>query len=124
MLTFILNALINHIIFKSISICIIMVLFKVRCDRCKKNYVTTSNRGLRGGRTIICYDCEKKDMVGEIKEPAMKKMFNIPESYYMQNSFLRKIKINYLRYGSLTQPQIDAFKKTVAEFKTRKSKEE
>jgi hypothetical protein len=109
--------------FKSGHPFIVMVLFKVRCERCKTNYVTTSNRGLRGGRTIICYDCEKKDMVGEIKDPVMKKMFNIPEQYYMDNSFLRKIKINYLRYGQLTQPQIDAFKKTVVEIKDKKSKE-
>jgi hypothetical protein len=52
-------------------------------------------------------------MEGEIKDLEMKKLLNISEELYMQSSFLRAIKINCIKYGSLTQPQIDAFKKTV-----------
>jgi hypothetical protein len=76
----------------------------------------------RQHRPIICYECEKKDMQGEITEPEMKKLFDIPDDLYKQNSFLRKIKINYLRYHSLTQPQIDAFKRTVQEMQKTKIK--
>jgi hypothetical protein len=52
-------------------------------------------------------------MNGEIKDPQMQKMFSIPEELYQQSSFLRSIKINYLKYGKLTEKQIDAFKKAV-----------
>lgn len=47
----------------------------------------------------------------------MKKMFDIPEDFYKKNSFLRSIKINYLRYGKLTEKQIEAFKKAVDKMK-------
>ena len=43
----------------------------------------------------------------------MKKLFDIPESFYKENSFLRDIKINYLRFGNLSEKQIEAFKKVV-----------
>ncbi|MBN2053120.1 hypothetical protein JW756_06465 [Candidatus Woesearchaeota archaeon] len=94
------------------------VKFKQKCEKCKTNYVIVSS--WRQRRPIICYECEKKDMEGEITDPAMKKMFDIPEDYYKQNSFLRQIKINYMKYKSLTQPQIDAFKKTVDDMKKKK----
>jgi len=64
-------------------------------------------------RFAVCYECQKNEMDGEIKDPEMQKMFNIPEEAYRQNSFLRSIKINYLKYGKLTDKQIEAFKKTV-----------
>jgi len=44
----------------------------------------------------------------------MKKMFDIPEEFYVSNSFLRDIKVKYLRFGNLSDKQIEAFKKTVA----------
>jgi hypothetical protein len=53
----------------------------------------------------------------------MKKLFDIPEDFYKENGFLRRIKINYMKYHNLTQPQIDAFNKTVAEMKKRKNEE-
>ena len=43
----------------------------------------------------------------------MKKMFNIPEEFYKENAFLRDIKINYLRFGKLSEKQIEFFKKAV-----------
>ena len=64
-------------------------------------------------RYPICYECQKTQLVGDIKDPAMEKMFSIPDEYYQQNMFLRSIKINYLKFGKLTDKQIDAFKKTV-----------
>ncbi|MBN2459482.1 hypothetical protein JXB28_04325 [Candidatus Woesearchaeota archaeon] len=96
------------------------VKFKQKCERCKTNYVTVSS--WRQRRPIVCYECEKKDMQGEIKDPKLKEMLDIPEEFYKQNSFLRAIKINCLRYGSLTQPQIDAFKKTLEDLKKKGQK--
>ncbi len=63
----------------------------------------------------ICYDCQKKELSGEIKDPKMKKLFKIPEECYKQNGFLRSIKSNYLKFGKLSDKQIEAFKKTVKE---------
>lgn len=87
--------------------------YKQRCFKCKKNYVIVS--GMHN--YAICYDCQKEELNKEIKDPKMKKMFDIPEELYRQNSFLRSIKSNYLRYGALSEKQIEAFKKTVKEIK-------
>jgi len=95
------------------------VHFKQKCERCKTNYVTVSS--WRQRRPIVCYECEKKEMEGEITEPSMKKLFDIPEDFYRQNGFLRKIKINYMKYHSLTPAQIDAFKKTVQDLEKKKN---
>jgi hypothetical protein len=95
------------------------VNFKQKCERCKKNYVTVSS--WKRPRQIICYECDKKNMEGEITDPEMKKLFDIDEELYKNSTFLRNIKINYLRYHSLTQPQIDAFKKVVGDIKKKKS---
>ncbi len=61
-------------------------------------------------------------MKGEIKDPKMKKMFDIPEEFYEENSFLRDIKIKYLKWGELSERQIAAFKKTVKERKEKAKK--
>ncbi len=61
-------------------------------------------------------------MAGEVTDPALKKLLNIPEEFYHENSFLRSIKINALRYGSLSEKQIEYFKKSVD--KMKKEKEE
>ena len=55
----------------------------------------------------MCYDCQKAEMQGEIKDPEMKKMFDIPEEFYENNAFLRDIKIKYLKWGELTENQIN-----------------
>ena len=60
-------------------------------------------------------------MKGEIKDPKMKKMFDIPEEFYKDNAFLRDIKIKYLKWGELTENQINAFKKVVKDLKDAKS---
>ncbi len=97
------------------------VKFKQKCERCKTNYVTVSS--WRQRRPIVCYECEKKDMSGEIKDSKMKKLLDIPEELYMQSSFLRAIKINCIKYGSLTQPQIEAFKRTVKDLSEKNKAE-
>ena len=92
------------------------VQYKQKCSICRKNYVMTSARQ----RFRICYECQKKDMEGEVKDPQMKKMFDIPDDYYKESNFLRNIKINYMRYGSLTDKQIEAFKNVVKEIEEKK----
>ncbi len=87
--------------------------FQKKCFKCKKNYVMVTGKQ----RFPICYECQKKELEGAISNPEMKKMFKIPEDFYKQNSFLRDIKIKYLKYGALTDKQIEAFKKTVKELK-------
>ncbi len=89
------------------------VKYKQKCFRCKKNYVIATWRK----KFVQCYDCEKDQLVGEIKDPKMKKMFKIPDDFYKENSFLRSIKINYLRFGSLSDKQIETFKKAVEKMK-------
>ncbi|NQV91906.1 hypothetical protein HQ489_05525 [Candidatus Woesearchaeota archaeon] len=96
----------------------VAVKFKQKCPKCRKNYVVVTNR-----QTFIrCYDCQKADMEGDIKDPKMKKMFNIPEEFYKENSFLRAIKVNYLRYESLSEKQVEAFEKVVKQMKEEKEK--
>jgi len=87
--------------------------YKQRCVRCKKNFVVVTQRQAYA----VCYDCLKKELGGEIKSQKMKKLFSIPEKFYIENGFLRDIKLNYLRYGSLTEKQIEAFRKTVENMK-------
>ncbi|HLD19011.1 MAG TPA: hypothetical protein VJB90_03300 [Candidatus Nanoarchaeia archaeon] len=92
-----------------------VVSYKQRCARCKKNMVlVTANT-----HYAVCFDCQKSELAGEIKDPQMKAMFNIPDNLYQTNSFLRSIKINYLRYGKLSDKQIEAFKKTVEKLKAK-----
>ncbi|MBU1112006.1 MAG: hypothetical protein ABIG93_00890 [archaeon] len=87
--------------------------YKEKCRRCKKNYVTVTWRQ----RYPLCYNCQKSEMDGEIKDAKMKKLFNIPEDFYKENAFLRSIKINFLRFGKLSEKQIEAFKETVKKLK-------
>ena len=94
------------------------IKYKQLCRRCKQNYVIVTSKQ----DYITCYDCQKKDLGGKIKDPKMKKLFDIPESYYQENLFLRSIKLNYLRCGSLTDKQIGAFKKTVKRIKESETK--
>jgi len=65
----------------------------------------------------MCYDCQKDQLKKDIKNPKMKKLFNIPEEFYKENAFLRDIKSNYIRYENLSIKQIAAFKKTVKRMK-------
>jgi len=95
-----------------------MTQYKQKCEQCKKNYVLISTWPRRHGPTV-CYECEKQQMSGSITDPAMKKLFDIPDDFYQRNSFLRKIKISYLRYHSLTEPQINAFNRTVEDLKKK-----
>ena len=92
------------------------VKYKTKCGKCKQNYVIVTWKS----RFPICYKCQKDEMKGEIKDPKMKKMFDIPEKFYEDNMFLRSIKINYLKYGNLTEKQVEAFKNAVEKLKEEK----
>ena len=65
----------------------------------------------------MCYDCQKDRLQGEIKDPKIKKLLNIPEEFYRENLFLRNIKESYMAWGKLSEKQIEAFKKTVEKMK-------
>ncbi len=67
-------------------------------------------------------DCEMKVVEQEVEDKEFKKLFQIPIEWYKENSFLRSIRYQYGRWGSLTEKQIEAFKKTVKE-KKEKGKE-
>lgn len=72
---------------------------------------------LVSGKTtfVVCYDCQKNELSGEITDPEMKKLFDIPEELYKKSSFLRSIKSNYLKFGKLTDKQKEAFVKVAKE---------
>lgn len=93
------------------------ITFKQKCGRCRKKFVITTSRN----RYPLCYDCQKKELEGEITDPEMKKLFDIPEEYYKENDFLRAIKANYLKFEKLSERQIEAFKKTVEKIKESKN---
>jgi len=92
------------------------VSYKQLCYRCKKNYVLVNWKQ----RFPVCHECHKAEMEGEIKDPKMKKMFDIPGEFYENNMFLRDIKIKYLKFGELTEKQVEVFNKVVAQMKKKK----
>jgi len=90
-----------------------MAAYKIRCGLCKKNFIlATWKTGFP-----VCYECQKKELEGEIKDPKIKKLFNIPEQLYKDSGFLRDIKIKYIKYGQLSDKQIEAFEKVVKKMK-------
>ena len=93
--------------------------YKQKCILCKKNYalVTWKNR------TPICTQCKMEEISKPIKDPKFKKLFDIDKKLYERSSFLRNIKSNYLRFGSLSENQIESFKKVVKEVKSKKPAE-
>lgn len=90
--------------------------YKQKCFRCKKNYVTITWRN----KFPLCYDCQKSELSGEIADPKLKKLLDLPEEFYQKNAFLRSIKINAIRFGHLSEKQIEYFKKTVDQLKKEK----
>jgi hypothetical protein len=94
--------------------------FKQRCALCKKNMVLMYSHR----QFPICAQCQMKQIDQPIDDPLFKKMFDLPEKFYLESSFLRNIKESYLRFGSLTEKQIEAFKKTVEELKNPSPKKE
>jgi hypothetical protein len=80
---------------------------------CKKNMVLITNYRQKP----ICSDCQMGDMepLENMKDPKMKKMFDIPQKLYEENSFLRDIRLKFERFDYLTERQIEVFKKVAKE---------
>ena len=57
----------------------------------------------------------------QIDDPVFKDLFDIPKELYEQSSFLRSIKDNYLRFSSLSDKQVETFKKVVDDLTTGRS---
>ena len=97
------------------------IRYQQKCCKCKQKYVPVSSWKQR---YVMCYDCQKAELHQPIKNAKMKKMFDIPEEFYKKNAFLRNIKMSYLRFETLTDKQIEAFKKTVKDMKKEKKEKD
>jgi len=86
-----------------------MAQYKELCKICKTERVLIKSRK----QFPICIKCQMKNFDQEIKDPKFKKLFDIPKEDYINNSFLRDIKSRYLRFGNLSEKQIEVFKKVV-----------
>ena len=85
--------------------------YKQLCAICKKNHVLISARG----QFPICTSCSMRQINQPIADETFRKLFAIDQKLYEESSFLRSIKSNYLRFGSLSDKQIEVFKKVAAE---------
>lgn len=85
--------------------------YKQICAICRKNHVLISARG----QFPICTSCSMREISKPIEDEKFRKMFDIDQKLYEQSSFLRSIKSNYLRFGSLSEKQVDTFKRVAAE---------
>ena len=94
--------------------------YKQKCAICKDKMVTIFSYK----QFPKCSDCEMKEIDKPIKDAKMKKLFDIPREFYIENYFLRNIKNSYIRFGNLSEKQIEAFKKSVKEMKAGPKKEE
>ena len=88
--------------------------YKQLCAICRKNHVLISSRN----QFPICTSCSMKQINQPITDETFRKLFEIDQKLYEESSFLRSIKSNYLRFGSLSEKQIEVFKKVVAELKS------
>ena len=94
--------------------------YKQLCAICKKSHVLISSRN----QFPICTSCSMKQINQPITDETFRKLFDIDQKLYEESSFLRSIKSNYLRFGSLSDKQVEVFKKVVAELKGGHKKEE
>ena len=87
--------------------------YKQLCAICRKSHVLISS----GNQFPICTACSMRQIDKPIEDATFKKLFDIGKELYESSSFLRSIKSNYLRFGSLSDKQIEVFKKVAAELK-------
>lgn len=92
--------------------------YKQKCIVCRKNYAMVSWKN----RNPVCTECKMRDINKPITEAKFKKLFDIDKSLYEKSSFLRNIKSSYLRFGGLSDKQVEVFKKVAEEIKSGKSK--
>ena len=94
-----------------------MISYKQRCALCKKGWaLITSGRQ----RFAVCLDCEMKFVEKKLEDKEFVKLFDIPLDWYRENSFLRSVRYQYGRFGTITDRQIEAFKKTIKDMKKEK----
>ncbi|MBI2663811.1 hypothetical protein HYX10_00530 [Candidatus Woesearchaeota archaeon] len=89
--------------------------YKQKCIVCRKNHalVTWKNR------VPVCTECRMREINRPITEPKFRKLFDVDKSLYEKSGFLRNIKASYLRFGNLSEKQIETFKKVVEEVKKK-----
>ena len=97
-----------------------MAKYKQKCIICKEKWALVNHYREKP----MCKDCEQKLMQKPIKDIKFKKMFNIDQKLYEESSFLKSIRLNYARFGSLSGKQVEYFKKVVDELKNPKLKED
>jgi hypothetical protein len=89
-----------------------MVEYKEKCMLCKKTMVLMRSKRQKP----ICTPCQFKGVDDkEITDPTFKKMFDIDPRLYEKSYFLRDIKAKYLRFGNLSEKQVEVFKKVADE---------
>lgn len=84
-------------------------LYKTKCIRCRKNMALVYSRRA----APICTECIEKEIAEEIKDPKMKKFFDIPKELYHQYEILRSIRNYYTKFGKITERQKEAFESVV-----------
>jgi hypothetical protein len=93
------------------------VSYKQTCILCKKNKVLITSYKQKP----ICAACGMREF-SEVTEEPFKTMFDIPQELYVEIQFLRSIRSNYHKFGSLSEKQIEAFNRVVAEQRKKQSK--
>jgi hypothetical protein len=89
-----------------------MVEYKEKCMLCKKAMVLIRSKRQKP----ICTPCQFKGVDDKpITDPEMKQLFDIDPRLYERSYFLRDIKAKYLRFGNLSEKQLEVFKKVVQE---------
>jgi len=97
-----------------------MAKYKQRCSLCKNNWALVLNYKQKP----VCPDCEKILLHKPVKDAKMRELFAIDKEFYEQSAFLKSIRLNYSIYGSLTERQVEYFKKVSEELKDEKKKGE
>ena len=92
--------------------------YKQKCALCKDKMVVMYS----GRQFPICVDCHMKRLSDEITDKAYK-FLDIPDKLLRKSLFLRNIKEAYFRFGSLTEKQIETFKKAVKDVKAGRNEE-
>ncbi len=89
-----------------------MAEYKQQCMVCKKAKVLMRSRKQKP----ICVACRMGDAKDTpITDPAMQELFAIDERLYERNSFLADIKAKYMRFGNLSERQIEVFRRVAQE---------
>jgi len=92
------------------------VSYKQTCILCKKNKVLITS----WKQKPICTECGMKNFAPVTEEP-YKTLFDIPHHLYTESGFLRSIRSNYHKYGSLSEKQIEVFRRVAKEIQEKKA---